>query len=52
MEKATKGHSILEDGHVMFVVEVLVETQYTVLTVRNGVHRQCSGINGSIIKVR
>jgi len=30
---------ILEDGHVVFVVEVLVETQYSVLTVRNG----CTG---------
>jgi len=28
--------TILEDGHVVFVVEVLVETQYSVLTVRNG----------------
>ena len=28
------GYRILEDGHVVFVVEVLVETQHNVLSVR------------------
>jgi len=31
-----KEYTILEDGHVMFVIEVLVKTQYSVLSVRNG----------------
>jgi len=33
------GYRILEDGNVVFVVEVLVETRYSVLTVRYG----CTG---------
>jgi len=32
MEKSTRGYRILEDGHVVFVVEVLVETQCSVLS--------------------
>jgi len=28
-------YTILQDGHVVFVVEVLVETQYIVLNVRS-----------------
>ena len=39
MEKAASEYTILEGGHVVFVVEVLVETQYSVLSVRNG----CTG---------
>jgi len=39
VEKATREYTILEDGHVVFVVEVLVETQYSVLSVRN----ECTG---------
>jgi len=35
MEKVTKEHTILEDDHVVFLVE-LVEPQYSVLSVRNG----------------
>jgi len=35
VEKAARECSILEDGHVVFVVEVLIEIQYCVLTVRN-----------------
>jgi len=35
----TREYTILEDGHVVFVVEVLVETQYSVLSARNG----CTG---------
>jgi len=35
VEKAAREYTILEDGHVVFVVEVLVETQYSVLSVRN-----------------
>jgi len=37
--KTASEYTILEDGHVVFVVEVLAETQYSVLTVRNG----CTG---------
>ena len=37
--ESCKGYRILEDGHVLFVVEVLVETQHSVLSVRNG----CTG---------
>jgi len=37
--ESRKGYRILEDGHVVFVVEVLVETQHNVLSVRNG----CTG---------
>ena len=32
MEKAAREYRILEDGHLVFVVEVLVETQYIVRT--------------------
>jgi len=32
MKKATRRYRILEDGHAMFVVEVLVETQYSLLS--------------------
>jgi len=39
VEKATRGYRILEDGHVVFVVEVLVEAQYHLPTVING----CTG---------
>jgi len=35
-KKAAREYTILEDGHVVFVVEVLAETQYSVLSVRNG----------------
>jgi len=35
-EESCMGYRILEDGHVVFVVEVLVETRYSVLTARNG----------------
>ena len=31
--ESCKEYTILEDGHVVFVVEVLLETQYSVLTV-------------------
>jgi len=31
VEKAANEYRILKDGHVVIVVEVLVETQYTVL---------------------
>jgi len=34
-----RGYRILEDGHVVFVIEVLVETRFSVLTVRYG----CTG---------
>jgi len=34
--ESRKEYTILEDGHVVFLVEVLVETQYSVLSVRNG----------------
>ena len=34
-----KEYTILEDGHVVFVVEVLLETRYSVLSVRNGCTR-------------
>jgi len=34
-----KGCRILDDGHMVFVVEVLVETQCSALTIRNG----CTG---------
>jgi len=39
VQKAGRGYRIWDDGHLVFVVEVLVETQYSVLTVRNG----CTG---------
>jgi len=39
VKKAARKYTILEDGHVVFVVEVLVETQYSVLRVRSG----CTG---------
>jgi len=34
----------LQDGHVMSVVESLVIIKYSVLVVRNWVHKKCSGI--------
>jgi len=37
--KSHNGVQNKKDGHVVFVVEVLIETQYSVLTVRNG----CTG---------
>jgi len=37
--ESCKEYTILEDGHVVFVVEVLLETQYSVLSIRNG----CTG---------
>ena len=37
-------YTVLEDGHMVLVVEVLVETQYSVLSIRNG---KCSGYKGS-----
>jgi len=39
LEKAATEYTILDDGHVVFVVEVLIETQYSVLSARNG----CTG---------
>ena len=54
MKTAAREYTILEDGHVVFVVEVLVETEYSVLNVRNGCTRtvkKCSGIKGSMIEV-
>jgi len=42
-------YRILEDGHVVFVVEVLVETQYS--KCQKWLQRKCSGIKGSTIKV-
>jgi len=32
VEKAARGYTILEDGYVVFVVQVLAETQYSVLS--------------------
>jgi len=34
--KNCNGYKIMENGHMVFVVEVLVETRYSVLTVRHG----------------
>ena len=34
--ESRNGYRIQEDGHVVSVVEVLEETQYSVITVRNG----------------
>jgi len=31
MEKAATGYRILQDGHVVHMVEVLVKTQYSML---------------------
>jgi len=36
MISAESHNGVLEDSHVVYVVEVLVETHYSVLTVRNG----------------
>ena len=37
---------------MVFVVEVLAVIQYSVLAVRSGwVHKKCSGIKGSMVKV-
>ena len=38
-EEDARRLRILEDGHVMSVVEVLVETRRSVLTIRNGCKR-------------
>jgi len=44
----------VEDGPVVFVVELLVETQYRLQCTKcqKLVHRKCSGIKSSMIKVR
>jgi len=39
MISAESHNGVLEDGRMVYVVEVLVETHYNVLTVRNG----CTG---------
>ena len=43
----------VDDGHVMSVIDIFVEAQYSVVTVGNGctLHRKCSGVKGRMIKV-
>jgi len=43
--ESCKEYTILEGSHVVFVVEVLEETQYSVLSVRNG-------FTGSLVLLR